>query len=123
MAERLTLGEAIKHCEEKTDCTQCGEEHRQLAEWLKELQKYKDLEEQGRLIELPCKIGDTVWDIKWWDDTTETRVIDGKTYFRRVTKHRVTKSKFSLFDYDNLGKTVFLTREEAEAALKGVDNK
>ena len=53
MAERLTLDEAIKHCEEKTDCTQCGEEHRQLAEWLRELQKYKDLEEQGRLVVLP----------------------------------------------------------------------
>lgn len=80
---------------------------------------YENLEEQGRLIELPCKIGDKVWDIKWWDDTTETRVIDGKTYFRRVMKHKVTKSKFKLFDYDNFGKTVFLTREEAEAALKG----
>ena len=85
------------------------------------LQHYEDLEEQGKLIELPCKIGDTVWDIKWWDDTTETRVIDGKTYFRRVMKHKVTKSKFKLFDYDNFGKTVFLTREEAEAALKEVD--
>ena len=85
------------------------------------LAHYEDLEEQGRLIELPCKIGDTVWDIKWWDDTTETRVIDGKTYFRRVMKHKVTKSKFKLFDYDNFGKTVFLTREEAEAALKGVE--
>lgn len=53
MAERLTLDEAIKHCEEKTDCTQCGEEHRQLAEWLRELQKYKDLKEQGRLVILP----------------------------------------------------------------------
>ena len=53
MAERLTLDEAIKHCEEKTDCTQCGEEHRQLAEWLRELQKYKDLEEQGRMVILP----------------------------------------------------------------------
>ena len=53
MAERLTLDEAIRHCEEKTDCTQCGEEHRQLAEWLRELQKYKDLEEQGRLVILP----------------------------------------------------------------------
>ena len=57
----MTLSEAITHCEEKIDCTQCGKEHRQLAEWLKELQKYKDLEEQGRLIELPCKIGDTVY--------------------------------------------------------------
>ena len=53
MTERLTLDEAIKHCEEKTDCTQCGEEHRQLAEWLRELQKYKDLKEQGRLVILP----------------------------------------------------------------------
>ena len=53
MAERLTLDEAIKHCEEKTDCTQCGEEHRQLAEWLRELQKYKDLKEQDRLVVLP----------------------------------------------------------------------
>lgn len=53
MAERLTLDEAIKHCEEKTDCTQCGEEHRQLAEWLRELQKYRELKEQGRLIVLP----------------------------------------------------------------------
>ena len=53
MAERLTLDEAIRHCEEKTDCTQCGEEHRQLAEWLKELQHYKNLEAQGRLIILP----------------------------------------------------------------------
>ena len=121
MAERLTLDEAIKHCEEKADCTQCGEEHRQLAEWLRELQKYQDLKEQGRVVELPCKIGDTVWDIRWWDDTTETRVIDGKTYFRRVMKHKVTKSKFKLFDYDNFGKTVFLTKKEAEAALKEVD--
>ena len=53
MAERLTLDEAIKHCEEKTDCTQCGEEHRQLAEWLRELQKHRDLKEQDRLVVLP----------------------------------------------------------------------
>ena len=33
----------------------------QKLEWLKELQRYKDLEEAGRLIELPCKVGDTVW--------------------------------------------------------------
>lgn len=43
MTERLTLSEAIKHCEEKTDCTQCGEGHRQLAEWLRKLQSYEDL--------------------------------------------------------------------------------
>lgn len=138
MAERLTIDKAIAHAKEVAEknylqgmlchanpndeeldkCIECGREHEQLAEWLKDLQHYKDLEEQGRLIELPCKIGDTVWDIKWWDDTTETRVIDGKTYFRHIMKHKVTKSQFSLFDYKDFGKTVFLTKAEAEAALK-----
>ena len=121
MAERLTVSGATTQSDidrllEVSNCNQFG---RNGAYY--KLQHYEDLEEQGRLIELPCKIGDTVWDIKWWDDTTETRVIDGKTYFRRVMKHKVTKSKFKLFDYDNFGKTVFLTKEEAEAALKGAE--
>lgn len=121
MAERLTVSGAttqkdIDRLMEFSNENQFGRN-----EAYYKLQHYEDLEEQGRLITLPCKIGDTVWDIKWWDDTTETRVIDGKTYFRRVMKHKVTKSKFKLFDYENFGKTVFLTKAEAEAALKEVD--
>lgn len=58
----MTLDEAIKHCEEvaeskrkqvenddwekgsltERDCLECAEEHRQLAEWLKELKAYKE---------------------------------------------------------------------------------
>ena len=123
MAERLTVNEPYCGCcEWRTDCMRAGGEKRgcNIVAMYNKLKGYEDLEEQGRLIELPCKIGDTVWDIKWWDDITETKVIDGEKYFRRVMKHKVTKSKFSLFDYDNFGKTVFLTREEAEAALKEV---
>lgn len=50
----MTLEEAITHCKEKA-CgnTQCALEHRQLAEWLKELQtlksnniNYKEIEER-----------------------------------------------------------------------------
>lgn len=40
----MTLSEAIQHCEEKIDSTTCGQEHAQLAEWLRELQRYKELE-------------------------------------------------------------------------------
>lgn len=36
----MTLDEAILHCEEKCDCTECGMEHRQLANWLKTLREY-----------------------------------------------------------------------------------
>lgn len=46
----LTLDQAIEHCEKmaKTlDCKDCAEEHRQLAEWLKELKVYKRYEECG----------------------------------------------------------------------------
>jgi hypothetical protein len=44
----MTLEEAITHCEEvgrkNLDCgnEKCGNEHLQLAEWLKELQGYRD---------------------------------------------------------------------------------
>lgn len=39
----MTLEEAIKHCEEIAEnrCDECGTEHRQLKEWLKELQAYR----------------------------------------------------------------------------------
>nr|DAJ40344.1 MAG TPA: hypothetical protein [Caudoviricetes sp.] len=33
------------------------------ADWLEELKRYRDLEEQGRLLVLPCKVGDTVYEI------------------------------------------------------------
>ena len=71
MAERLTMQEVIKHCDETTElmervftCIHDGGEfgqieskryleHKQTAEWLRELQKYKDLKEQGRMVILP----------------------------------------------------------------------
>ena len=43
---------------------------------------------------------------------------------RKQFQHKVTKEKFSPFslDYTGFGKTVFLTYEEAEAALEGMKN-
>jgi hypothetical protein len=42
----MTLNEAIQHCEEKALCGDaCGLEHKQLAEWLKELRSYRMDEE------------------------------------------------------------------------------
>lgn len=36
---------------------------KQEADWLEELKRYRDLEEQGRLLVLPCKVGDVVYEI------------------------------------------------------------
>lgn len=42
----MTLDEAIQHCEEKALCGDaCGLEHKQLADWLKELKSYRMDEE------------------------------------------------------------------------------
>ena len=39
----MTLDEAIEHCEEKAQCgTACGMEHKQLAEWLRELKMFRN---------------------------------------------------------------------------------
>ena len=49
--ENMTIDEAIKHAEEvasrmfddRVHCIKCAEEHRQLAEWLKELKMYREM--------------------------------------------------------------------------------
>ena len=82
------------------------------------LAQYEDLEEQGRLVILPCKIGDKVYNITWWDDVQEKVVVKGKTYYRTIHKHKVSKSTFGYTDIEEIGKTVFLTKSEAEAKLK-----
>lgn len=44
----MTLEEAIIHCKEKACAnTQCGLEHRQLAEWLEELKMYRKNARKG----------------------------------------------------------------------------
>lgn len=40
----MSIDEAIQHCEEMALCAkngECGEEHRQLAEWLRELKRLR----------------------------------------------------------------------------------
>lgn len=40
----MTIDEAIKHCEEiGLGCDKCADEHKQLAEWLKELKESENL--------------------------------------------------------------------------------
>ena len=85
---------------------------------VEKLAEYEDLEEQGLLLRLPCKLGTTVYNTTWWDNVTEKVKVDGKTFYRTVHKHKVSKSTFSLVDIYNFGKTVFLTKAEAEQKLK-----
>ena len=76
------------------------------------LGKYEDLEEQGRLIKLPCKVGDTVYEITG----ATTHGYDWK--YLTYEKAYVYGTVFNLGRLNDIGKTVFLTKSEAEAKLK-----
>ena len=73
---------------------------------LKKLAELEDLEEQGRLIELPCKVGDTVWKI-----STEQDNYDEPPY------KIVAPIIFRIDCLNAMGKNIFPTKEEAEATL------
>ena len=44
-------------------CIKSAEDCEQLAEWLEKSKEYQHLEEQEKLVKLPCKVGDTVYGI------------------------------------------------------------
>ena len=73
---------------------------------------YEDAEEQGLLIRLPCKVGDTVYQVV-------RRSVDVTGYrMEWEWETAVEAVKFRLGMVDSVGKTIFLTREEAEAVLR-----
>ena len=79
---------------------------------LNRLADYEDAEEHGRLVVLPCKIGQTVYRVcrKKYD-------VDGYGMQWEEDWGIVTNS-FHLGILNEIGKNVFLTREEAEDVLK-----
>ena len=101
---------------------------------IQKLGEYEDAEEQGRLAVLPCKPWDKVYALFIVD------VIDKKPIYKifqaKVTKITIDRFRV-LFSFEALdenkynsertmeafGETVFLTREEAEKALKEMEGK
>ena len=72
---------------------------------MEKLYKYETAEEEGRLMVLPCKVGTRVYEIY---------------QFCGCGAWEIEEHKIKLEDLDKIGKTVFLTEEEAEKALKEI---
>lgn len=96
------------------------------------LRELVQAEKGGRLVVPPCKVGDTLW----------TKIsIQGDRYRKTDRPHPVkvffigiaekggyllaesTNGRAFTFGFDRIGKTAFLTHEDAEAALKGGDER
>ncbi|MGN0502909.1 MAG: hypothetical protein ACI4HN_08285 [Ruminococcus sp.] len=73
-----------------------------------------NFKDRTRFVELPCKVGDTVYDMYGLDYKIECIVIANRTiiWCRRLNYPSMP------FNIPEIGKTVFLTREEAERAWK-----
>ena len=73
-------------------------------------------EQDGRLVVLPCKVGDHVW-----ADGREAIVVwfFGYKTERYLHAQFLDNAEYTDIPFYEIGKTVFLTRQEAEEALKG----
>ena len=78
---------------------------------LDRLREIAEAERDGRCVVLPCKFGDTVYSIR------HERVPDDDYRMSFHIEMRIVSQKFGLIHADCIGKSVFLTRAEAEAAL------
>lgn len=95
------------------------------AEMAKEIRAWRNAEEQGLLVRLPCKVGDIMFRI---NKGAKNPVIE-----LTVTQIDITTRSYNLEVIDrecgelmcfksDIGRTIFLTREEAEKKLEEMEN-
>lgn len=109
----------------------CAEKYEQVAEWSEELKSYKEAEEHGLLVKLPDDLHRTLYQINYeYTECTEYGEEKNKCeiynceydcdsrkeyYISKVDLQYILIGRY----YNRLGKTLFLTREEAEKEVKG----
>ena len=99
---------------------------------LEALGKYEDADEQGLLLRLPCAVGSTVYVIRSrytkcskykeiWNDCygCEDECDSHEEYYIHIN-HSVS-DEWIVINMNYFGKTVFLTKEEAEQKLKEME--
>ena len=115
--KRLTERELIDgnimltKCElEKCDhnCGECKVEE----DALRKLKEYEDLEEKGLFIRFHFGVGDVVYEVE--------KGADGE--YQVISRKCITKPYLCILN-EKVGKTVFLTKEEAEKAAKEMEEK
>ena len=94
----------------------------------RKLKEYEGLEEQGRLIKLPCKVGDVVYriNIGAMKPVIPLRVVEyrfkivGNCIREKIccSDDFLCKQPSIIYYAEDIGNKVFLTKSEAEARLK-----
>lgn len=103
----ITLGDDLAEAADLIEAQ--AKEIEKLRAQLRHLEKLAEADRAGRLVALPCKVGTATYYIHYpialYPDKSEPEIKRGI---------------FTLPDLDRFGHSVFLTREEAEAALEAM---
>ena len=86
------------------------------------LRELAQAKKKGRLVVLPCDVGDKLYDVTL-GEVREKIVISLSMLLSKSVNHLVIhaenfRNAVTSYELQDIGKTVFLTREAAEAALK-----
>lgn len=130
---RLAAYEDTRLTPEEIDMDhEAAEQLRQLCQGcdLDRLEELAEADRAGRLMVSPCKVGDTVWVTRNpWTGKLLKKPLDAYVNGMKMYSHGLyvnllfdTRKINGTRDYEinHIGKTVFLTHEEAEAALKAM---
>ena len=98
-----------------------------MADLRERLKEYEDMEEQERLVKLPCKVGDTVYRINKGAAEPIIPMCITEITIKNADKLTVQTKDISdggehLYEDSSFGKQVFFTKEEAGIALKAQIN-
>ena len=136
LTEKIGNTNCVKGC--GSNC-KYGFQHCRTEDWencktiddvIDKLADYEDLEEQGRLVKLPCKVGDTVWqimvvgvqgkNIKYgiFKAVVTTISVDYQMNFLLSTITEDEERYRNEVTSTAIGETMFFTKSEAEAKLK-----
>ena len=126
LTEKIGNTNCVKGC--GSNC-KYGFQHCRTEDWencktvddvIDKLAEYEGLEEQGRLIKLPCKVGDTIYGLH------KAMVCELDTETIGISKMPSGEILYLIdgweLDKGDFGKTVFLTKSEAEQKLKEMES-
>ena len=85
---------------------------------LDRLRELAEADKDGRLVVLPCKVGDTLFRV-FAGEILEHKV-GNMRYLAIQGRWYIETYPFCPYVESSIGKTIFLTREEAEAALEAM---
>lgn len=120
------IGVGNKTCEAFCKYVVDGCKNCYIQQVFKKLADYEDLEEQGLLVRLPCKVGDTVYRVNAGAKQPIIPMTVSEIHFlcykneRAVRFDAIGKEDMgeSCYRLEDIGRIVFLTREEAEKKLE-----